>query len=72
VKVRQVGNAWTIAGTSVVLQVPSAIMPDEHNFLLKPRHPDLAKLVIGKPSPFGVRSSFGALSLTSLYSIKPP
>ena len=52
VKVREVGDAWARAGASVVLQVPSAILPAEHNFLLNPRHPDFRRLVIGKPSPF--------------------
>ena len=52
VRVREVGDGWARADTSVVLQVPSAILPAEHNFLLNPRHPDFRRLVIGKPSPF--------------------
>jgi RES domain-containing protein len=51
-KVREVGDAWVRAGTSAVLQVPSATLPAEYNFLINPRHPDFPKLVIGKPSPF--------------------
>ena len=51
-KVREVGDAWATAGTSAVLQVPSAILPAEHNFLLNPRHPDFPRLVIGSPSAF--------------------
>jgi RES domain-containing protein len=51
-KVRGVGDAWAAAGTSAVLQVPSAILPAEHNFLLNPRHRDFARLMMGKPSPF--------------------
>ena len=51
-KVRELGNAWVKSGTSAVLQVPSATLPAENNFLLNPRHPDLPKLVIGKPSAF--------------------
>jgi len=37
------------AGTSAVLQVPSAILPAERKFLLNPRHPDFPRLVIGSP-----------------------
>jgi len=48
-KVLEVGNAWAEAGTSTVLQVPSAILPAEHNFLLNPLHADFPRLVIGKP-----------------------
>jgi RES domain-containing protein len=51
-KVREGGDAWAAAGASAVLQVPSAILPAEHNFLLNPRHRDFARLMIGKPSPF--------------------
>ena len=51
-KGQQVGDAWVAKGTSSVLQLPSAILPAEHNFLLNPRHPDFPKLVIGKPAPF--------------------
>ena len=51
-KVREIGDAWAAAGKSAVLQVPSATLPSERNFLLNPRHHDFARLVIGKPSPF--------------------
>ena len=51
-KVRELGNAWAKSSTSAVLQVPSATLPAENNFLLNPRHPDFPKLVIGKPSAF--------------------
>jgi RES domain-containing protein len=51
-KVREIGDAWAAAGKSAVLRVPSATLPSECNFLLNPRHPDFARLVIGKPSPF--------------------
>jgi RES domain-containing protein len=51
-KVQKVGDTWAKAGTSAVLQVPSAILPAEHDFLLNPCHRDFPKLLIGKPSPF--------------------
>ena len=51
-KVRELGDAWVKRDTSAVLQVPSATLPAENNFLLNPRHPDFPKLVIGKPSAF--------------------
>ena len=53
-KVREIGDAWAAAGASAVLQVPSAILPAEHNFLLNPRHRDFPRLIIGKPSPFQI------------------
>ena len=47
-----VGDAWLKDGTSAVLEVPNAIIPDESNYLLNPRHPDFAAITIGKPQPF--------------------
>lgn len=51
-KVRAVGDQWIFEGRSAVLQVPSAVVPSENNFLLNPRHSDFGKLRIGKPSAF--------------------
>jgi len=51
-KVREIGHLWVTASTSAALQVPSAILPAEHNFLLNPHHPDFPKLRIGRGTPF--------------------
>jgi RES domain-containing protein len=51
-QVRALGDEWAQAATSAALQVPSALVPGESNFLLNPRHPDFPKLRIGKPLPF--------------------
>ena len=53
-KVRAIGDAWAAARASVVLQVPSVIVPAENNYLLNPRHPGFSRLLIGKPFPFRV------------------
>jgi RES domain-containing protein len=50
--IRAIGDAWAASAKSVVLQIPSVIVPAESNFLLNPIHPDYAKLAIGKPQPF--------------------
>jgi len=47
-----VGDAWLKDGTSAVLDVPNAIIPDESNYLLNPRHADFAAITIGRPQPF--------------------
>jgi len=41
---RAVGDAWLANSQSALLRVPSAIMPDVHNILLNPLHPDAGKL----------------------------
>ena len=51
-KVRKIGDQWISQGASPVLQVPSAVVPAESNFLLNPRHADFRRLRIGKPVPF--------------------
>ncbi|WP_431860509.1 RES family NAD+ phosphorylase [Azospirillum sp.] len=43
---RGVGDAWLAAGRSALLRVPSAIVPDVHNVLLNPLHPDAGKATI--------------------------
>jgi RES domain-containing protein len=42
------GLAWLQAGETVVLNAPSAVLPAERNFLLNPRHPGFARIVIGE------------------------
>ena len=37
---QRLGDAWLRSGSSVALQVPSAIVPGEFNFILNPKHPD--------------------------------
>jgi RES domain-containing protein len=38
------GDEWVREKRSVILAVPSVILPSERNFLLNPAHPDFAKL----------------------------
>jgi len=49
---QRVGDAWVLAGHSVVLAVPSVIVSGEPNYLLNPAHPDFKKISIGKPERF--------------------
>ena len=43
------GNRWIRGLSSPVLNVPSAVVPVESNFLLNPIHPGFPALDIGKP-----------------------
>jgi RES domain-containing protein len=49
---QSIGDDWILGGNSAVLQVPSALVPRESNFLLNPCHHDFAKVRIGKPLAF--------------------
>ncbi|MFN8355878.1 MAG: RES family NAD+ phosphorylase [Spirosomataceae bacterium] len=37
---QQIGDKWLDEHRTAILRVPSAIIPDEHNYLLNPAHPD--------------------------------
>jgi RES domain-containing protein len=50
---REIGTKWAIEKRSVVLGVPSVVIPRELNFLLNPEHPDFSKVEIGNPKPVG-------------------
>ena len=50
-EVRAIGDRWVRQGRSVVLEVPSVILPQEHNFLLNPAHPKFSSLKILPPTP---------------------
>ena len=43
---RALGDAWLAAGRSLLLRVPSTIVPDAYNVLINPMHPDSAKMRI--------------------------
>jgi RES domain-containing protein len=51
-KLRAIGDAWIAGKSSVVLQVPSVLVPAESIYLVNPRHADFAELQVGKPSRF--------------------
>ena len=49
---RNVGTQWALKNESAVLQVPSALIPSECNYVLNPKHPHFKKIIIHKPQPF--------------------
>lgn len=46
------GARWVASAKTAVLAVPSVVVPVEHNYLLNPLHPDMARLRIGRPARF--------------------
>jgi RES domain-containing protein len=45
-------DRWVREGRSAVLAVPSAIIPEEANYLLNPAHRDFKRIQIGEPEAF--------------------
>jgi RES domain-containing protein len=49
---RELGDRWVAERRSLALQVPSALVPREANYLLNPHHAGMAKVKIGEPQRF--------------------
>ena len=45
---RAVGDEWLKFGTSLLLRIPSVIIPDAYNILINPSHSDMNKLNVTK------------------------
>lgn len=43
-----IGDDWLKNGGTALLQVPSVIVPEEHNVLINPRHPDAGRISAAK------------------------
>jgi RES domain-containing protein len=46
---RAIGDAWVASAESLVLRVPSVVVPGEWNYLLNVLHPEFSRLAVGKP-----------------------
>jgi RES domain-containing protein len=49
---KAIGDKWILEARSAILCVPSAVVPDEFNYLINPTHRHFKKLVVGKHLPF--------------------
>lgn len=56
---RRIGDRWLAEGASVVLRVPSALVPQESNYLLNPRHPDFAAVRVEGLEPLELDPRLG-------------
>lgn len=48
---KETGDNFIRAGRHLALQIPSALMPEEHNYLINPAHPAFKKLKIVSVRP---------------------
>ena len=51
---KDMGTAWVARGSTAILTVPSAIIPEERNYLLNPAHRDFKRIRLRKPIPFQI------------------
>jgi RES domain-containing protein len=52
VEVQSIGDRWIDEARSVILKIPSAVLPVESVYLINPRHPDFGSIRISDPIPF--------------------
>ena len=45
-------DAWLDSARAPLLRVPSAIVPESHNVLINPRHPESSTIRIASTRPF--------------------
>jgi RES domain-containing protein len=53
-ELKEIGRKWIKNGATAILVVPSAVIPQELNYLINPDHPDFKKMKISKPVPFNL------------------
>jgi RES domain-containing protein len=51
-ELQRLGDEWIKRGTSAVLEVPSAVIDRDSNYLLNPRHRDFGAIVVMAPRRF--------------------
>lgn len=49
---QDLGRRWLVASKSLVLIVPSALVPESFNVLINPRHPEAARLRVASSRAF--------------------
>lgn len=49
---RRIGDAWIARQAAPVLAVPSAIIPEESNYLVNPAHPESTRVQLRDRAPF--------------------
>ena len=55
-----IGDSWVTRGSSAVMAVPSAIIPQERNYLLNPAHPEFAQVTIHPAEAFPFDQRLGS------------
>lgn len=56
---RAIGDAWLKSGGSLLLRVPSVLVPDAFNMLINPTHADAGRMRIAKSEKVPLDSRFG-------------
>jgi len=60
VSLQRLGNGWLDGGKSCLLRVPSAVVPEEHNYLINPAHRDMKKIRVVRKFDFRLDPRLGS------------
>ncbi|QMU28061.1 RES family NAD+ phosphorylase [Adhaeribacter radiodurans] len=53
ISTQQFGDNFVKTGKSLILKVPSAVVPGDFNYLINPQHPSMNQVsIVGEPTPF--------------------
>ncbi len=55
------GSAWYRSNETLLLKVPSAVVPTEYNYVINARHPDFSQVQIKTREPFAYDYRFVAM-----------
>ena len=53
-ELREIGTSWLLGGSSTILSVPSAVTPNERNYLINPEHEYFRSVEVGATRPFHI------------------
>lgn len=51
-EIQRIGDDWAQKEASVVLRVPTSVLPIEYNYLINVRHPEFSQIKLGEPQIF--------------------
>ncbi len=51
---RDIGEQWLTSETTLILEVPSVVVPQEFNYIINPLHSDVEQLKVGQPTRFSI------------------
>ncbi|MCH5721185.1 RES family NAD+ phosphorylase [Niabella hibiscisoli] len=51
---KYIGDEFLQSRSDLVLKIPSAVIPEENNYLLNPAHKDFKKIIIERSKPYGL------------------
>jgi RES domain-containing protein len=52
IEIQRIGDEWARSEASVVLKVPTSVLPVEFNYLINVEHSEFSKVKLGEPQTF--------------------